>query len=67
MRALFILKQKEGESLQDYVKCLKTGHDVLKSHIGGPILLAKAVSSTDGYDADDKTKIEAQMNEAHNL
>jgi hypothetical protein len=66
MRALFNLKRKEGESQQDYTKCSKTAQDVLKSHIGGPILLAKTVSSMDGYDEDNKPKIEAQMNEAYN-
>jgi hypothetical protein len=56
----------EGESLQDYTKQFKTSHDVLKSHIGGPTLLAKTVSSMDGFDADDKTKVEVQINEAYN-
>jgi hypothetical protein len=66
MRVLFNLKQKEGESLQDYTKCFKTAHNVIKSHIGIPTLLAKTISSMDGYIEGNKDKVEQQMNEAYN-
>ena len=43
IQSLFSLKQKDGESLQDYTKRFKTTRDVLRSHIGGPIILTKYV------------------------
>ena len=57
MRALFNLKQKDGESLQDYTKRFKTARDVLRSHIGGPIILTKYVKTMDDYVEKDTTKI----------
>ena len=53
MRALFNLKQKDGESFQDYTKRFKTARDVLRSHIGGPIILTKFIQTMDDYDAKD--------------
>jgi hypothetical protein len=51
MKTLFNVKQKEHESLLDYTKRFKTARDVMKSHIGGPIILTKYVeSSKSGYD-----------------
>jgi hypothetical protein len=49
MRMLFNTKQKEGESLQYYTKRFCVAWDVLKSHIGGPIILTKFVEAMDGY------------------
>ena len=43
LQSLFNLKQKDGESLQDYTKRFKTTRDVLRYHIGGPIILTKYV------------------------
>ena len=47
MRTLLHTKQK-GESLQDYTKRFWVAWDVLKSHIGGPIILTKFVEAMDG-------------------
>jgi hypothetical protein len=44
LKSLFGLKQKEHESFQDYTKHFKTSRDILRSHIGGPILLAKNIT-----------------------
>jgi len=49
MRMLLFTKQKEGESLQDYTKRFRVARDVLKSHMGGPIILTKFVEAMDGY------------------
>ena len=57
LRSLFNLKQKDGESLQDYTKRFKTTRDVLRSHIGGPIILTKYVEKMKDYDATDKEKV----------
>jgi hypothetical protein len=53
MRTLLNIQQKEHESLQDYTKRFKTAHDIMKSHIGGPIIFTKFVANMTGYD---KTK-----------
>ena len=50
MRTLLGTKQKEGESLQDYTKRFRVARDVLKSHIGGPLILNKFVEAIPGYD-----------------
>ena len=49
MRTLLGTKQKEGESLQDYTKRFRVARDVLKSHIGGPLILTKFVEAIPGY------------------
>ena len=51
IRSLFSLRQKDGESLQDYTKRFKTTRDVCRSHIGGPIILTKYVEKMKDYDA----------------
>jgi hypothetical protein len=43
------MKQKENESLQDYTKRFKTAHDVMKAHVGGPLILTKFVEDMDKY------------------
>jgi len=51
MRMLLNTKEKEGESLHDCTKRFRVAPDVLKSHIGGPILiLTKFVEAMDRYD-----------------
>ncbi|MGL6008756.1 MAG: hypothetical protein ACRC1D_04795, partial [Culicoidibacterales bacterium] len=45
MRTLMNTKQKENESLQDYTKRFRVARDVLKSHVGGPIILTKVVEA----------------------
>ncbi len=46
---LFRTKQKEHESLQDYMKWFCVSRDVLESHMGGPIILTKVVEAMPGY------------------
>ena len=48
-RALMGTKQKEGESLQDYTKQFRVAWDVLKSHIGGLIILSKIMEGMKEY------------------
>ena len=50
-RSLFMSKQKDSESLQDYTRCFKTSTDILESHLGGPMILEKYVRTMTGYDA----------------
>ncbi len=50
IRTLMGTKQKDGESLQDYTKRFWVAQDVLKSHIGGPIILTKIVKAMPRYD-----------------
>ena len=50
-RMLLTIKQREGESLQDYRK------NLLKCNIGEPIILNKFVKGMDGYDEMD-TKLQ---------
>ena len=50
IKTLLNVRQKEHESLQDYTKRFKTARDVMKSHIGGPIILTKYVEKMTSYD-----------------
>ena len=45
LKTFINLKQRDGETLQDYTRRFKTSKDVLESHIGGPIILPKYVQS----------------------
>ena len=45
MRGLLNVKQKEGETLQDWTKRFRTAREVLESHFGGPIVIPKIVES----------------------
>jgi hypothetical protein len=58
LRSFIGLKQQEHESLQDYTKRFKTSRDVLWSHIGGPILSAKYITTMKDYDEKDPVKTE---------
>jgi hypothetical protein len=50
-RALFTMKQKESESLQDYTRRFKTAREILESHLGaGQIILSKFVRTMDNFD-----------------
>jgi hypothetical protein len=63
-RTLLGTKQRDGESLQDYTKRFRVARDVLKSHIGGPIILTKLVEATEGYsngDVEKQDKIRKQV------
>jgi hypothetical protein len=50
IRTLMSTKQKDKESLQDYTKRFREARDVMKSHLGGPIILTKLVEAIQGYD-----------------
>ena len=45
-------KQKESESLQDYTRRFKTSKEIMKSHVGGPIILLKYIQLTGEYKND---------------
>ncbi len=63
-RASFNTRQKEGESLQDYTRRFKTSQEILESHLGGPLILAKYVQTMDKYDRNDYTRAEAMIKQA---
>ncbi|KAI2506113.1 Reverse transcriptase (RNA-dependent DNA polymerase) [Fragilaria crotonensis] len=66
LRTLLGTKQKEGESLQDFTKRFRVARDVLKSHIGGPIILTKIVEAMEGYAEADDDKREKMHEQAFN-
>ncbi|MGL6008684.1 MAG: hypothetical protein ACRC1D_04435, partial [Culicoidibacterales bacterium] len=66
MRTLMGTRQKENESLQDYTKRFRVARDVLKSHIGGPIVLTKIVETMKGYNEDDVEGTEKLRDKAFN-
>ena len=49
LKAFINMKQKEDESLIDYRKRFKTAKDVFMSHVGGPLMLTKAVQARKEY------------------
>jgi hypothetical protein len=55
-RSLFANKQKEGESLQDYTRRVKTSTEILESHLGGPVILEKYVRTMEYYEGNDVEK-----------
>jgi hypothetical protein len=52
-------KQKERESLQEFTKRFWTTLEVFESHLGGPIILTKILSTTTRYNV--KPTNEMQM------
>jgi hypothetical protein len=66
MRTLMATKQKDNERLQDYTKRFRVARDVLKSHIGGPIILTKIVEALPTYDEDDKERCAPLQEQAYN-
>ena len=58
LRAFFKCRQKERENLQDYTKRFKVSREILKSHLGGNIVLPKFIKGMTGYDASNKVKTE---------
>jgi hypothetical protein len=58
LKSFINLKQKDGELLQDYTKRFKTSRDVLRSHLGGPIMLTKTVTNMKDYNKMDEDTIE---------
>lgn len=47
--AMLLTKQKDKESLSNFTKCFKVSIDVLKAHIGGPLILTKCVKTLANY------------------
>ena len=54
--AFFNCHQKEKETLQDYTRRFKVSREILKSHLGGDIVLPKFVECMTGYDESIKVK-----------
>jgi hypothetical protein len=54
LRSMILLKQKEGESLQDYTKRFKKSRAVPHSHIGGTTILSIYVEEMVEYKANPK-------------
>ena len=52
IRTFLNKKQKESESLPDYMQRFKTSKEIMESHIGGPIILSKYIQITDKYKDD---------------
>jgi hypothetical protein len=53
MRGLLNVKQKEGETLQDWTKRFRTAREVLESHFGGPIIIPRIVENMPEHDPND--------------
>jgi hypothetical protein len=51
------LKQREGEGLQEFTKRFKTALEVMKSHLGGPIVLTKYIKAMREYDPESEKSI----------
>lgn len=66
MRTLMNTKQKDAESLQDYTKRFRVARDVLKSHIGGPIILTKIVEAMPRWEEADAETREKLHEQAYN-
>ena len=63
-RSLFMSKQKDGESLQDYTRRFKMSTEILESHVGGPIILEKYVKTMTGYDSTNVSKTDELVKKA---
>jgi hypothetical protein len=59
MKNLLLVRQKEGESLQDYTKRFKTAREVLESHVGGTFVLPTMMKMTTPYVAGDDNQMKA--------
>ena len=58
----FVLtKQKEDECLDDYITRFKGAVDVLKEHLGGPLILTKYIKTLPDYNEDDHAAIKQCM------
>ena len=65
LKTFMNLRQKDGESLLDYSERFKASRDVLKSHLGGPIILTKYVMQMSGYDPNDASANVGLMDAAY--
>ena len=57
------MKQKEGESLQDYTRRFKTSRDILESHIGSGVVLRKVVQAMPHFEKASAADIERMTQE----
>ena len=67
MRAFMTMRQKDQESLINYLNQFKAAKDVLASHLGGPIILTKYVMQMDDYDPFDPDENVKLMDVAYKL
>jgi len=58
MIALIHCKQRDKESLQDYIRKFKVAREIFQSHLGGVFVMKKFLENITGYDKDDEEKIE---------
>ena len=65
IRNIVNLKQKEDESLIDYTRRFKVARDVLKSQLGGPLVLTEVAKELPGYDANNSSKIKECTEQAY--
>jgi len=63
-RALFNAKQAEGENLTKYARKFKAAKDIIISHLGAPLNLAKYVQAMSEYDANNPDKVKVLMKQA---
>ncbi len=66
MRMIMNNEQKEGESLQDYTKQFCVARVVLKSHVGGPIILTKIVEAMPTFDKANEEELEKLQGQVYN-
>jgi hypothetical protein len=57
LRSLLNLRQREGETLQDWTRRFKTARDIFESHLGGPMILTKIVEMSMDFDPSDSKKV----------
>jgi hypothetical protein len=62
VKTLLTTRQKEGEPLQDFTKKFWITQEVFESHLGGPIILTKILSTTTGYNVNPTDKMQMEKN-----
>ena len=66
MRTVLGTKQNGSENLQDCTKRFCVARDVLKSHIGGPIIMTTIVEALPGYNKTNKDMCSKQQKQVCN-
>jgi hypothetical protein len=66
LKVFINLRKKENDSAQDYTKLFETARDVLKSHMGGHIILLKYITQMDIFDKTNPSIIEQCHEKAFN-
>ena len=62
-----MLRQKDDESITNYLERFKAAQSNMKTQLGGELVLAKFVKGMDGYDVNDYTKTEELVKEAYEM